>query len=99
MKQCEVYKQCRNGNTHENSRRVEVSTIRGFALLKPEIFAHTTAVSLSLFLHPQALASLAPARLEFSNLCQNRPISSAFKKKLFKGLDSFQGGKICKIVL
>lgn len=42
------------------------SIIRGFILLKPEIFAHIIAVSLSLPLHPQALDSLAPARLEFA---------------------------------
>lgn len=60
------------------------SIIRDFILLKPEIFAHIIAVSLALFfLHPQALDSLAPARLEFSKLSQNRPISSAWGKKTY----------------
>lgn len=60
----------------------DFSIIRGFILLNPEIFAHITAVSLFLFfLHPQALDSPAPARLEFSKLCQSRPISSTLEKK------------------
>lgn len=69
------------------------SIIRGFILLKPKIFAHIIAVRLSFFfLSPQALDSLASARLEFGRLCQNRPISSALKKKLFKGLGWFEWG-------
>lgn len=58
---------------------------------------HIIAVSLSFFLlSSQALDSLAPARLEFSKLCQTRAISSAFKKKkkkLFKGLEIVFSGE------
>lgn len=69
MKRFIVYKQYKNGDTYENSRIVEFFYHWEF-ILKPEIFAHIIAVSLFLFfLRPQALDSLAPARLEFSKLC------------------------------
>lgn len=78
MKRFTAYKQYKNGDTYENSRIVEFFHHWEF-ILKPEIFVHIIAVNLFLFfLHPQALDSLAPGRLEFSKLFQNRPISSVW---------------------